>query len=123
MNFFDNWFVQAIIVEFALKIFHLIIVWLKNNFNNSNVDKPPQNLYSKRNIKKQFSICFWISSLLCAFSMIYMYNSTQNRDFQFLICLIGIVAFFCFLLILGAFDVAIDYMPNETINKEQNKTK
>ena len=109
MDLLNNWLVQVFIGNIAWIVFCKIIKWLhlklKSSNKSSNIN---EKKFSKRFINKQFKICFFLSSLL-TISLIIMFVNELQKQFVALFIFLGFILFFCFLLMISAFEESLEH--------------
>ena len=118
MNLLNNWLIQAIIGNIVWFILCKIVKWFRNNSKKQKVEIIKDKSYSKSLIQKQFHICFWVSSCLSILIIIILINHLQNK-IPTLFLFFVIINFWCYILMLGAFDVSLDYVPNDKLKPKQ----
>jgi hypothetical protein len=109
MDLLNNWLVQVFIGNIAWITLCKIIKWLRIQLNSS-VTKTyqPERKFTEQFINKQFKICFFLSSVL-TISLIIMFVNELQKQFVALFIFLGIILFFCFLLMISAFEEALEH--------------
>lgn len=118
MNIFDNWLFQSLVSNLVWILILAIVKWFRNR-PKQEFAKPINNTeYSKTLVKNQFNICFYLSSFLTIILAVLLANNLQFK-YQFLFVFTIVILFLCYVLMLGAFEAAFKYMPDDKFNKKK----
>jgi len=115
MDLLNNWLIQAIIGNLVWLILAKIFKWFRDNSQIKNKEIINDKEYSKILVKKQFSVCFWIASISTIILLVILLNQLQNK-YSFLFVFLIIIVFWCYILMLGAFEASFKYMPDDKFN-------
>ena len=117
MNLLNNWLFQSIISNLIWVIILAIVKWIRSMSKKEKAEIINDKIYSKKLVKNQFNICFYLSSFLTIILFVLIANNLQIRfQFLFIFAIFGI--FFCYILMLGAFEASLEYMPDDKFKKK-----
>lgn len=117
MDIFNNWLFQSIFSNFIWAIIVIIIKWFHSTPKKEKLEIEKDKDYSKRLVKNQFNICFWISSVSTILITIIVSNNFQD-NIPFLFTFLIIAVFWCYIFMLGSFEAALKYMPDDKFKKK-----
>ena len=106
MNIFDNWLIQAIVGN----IVWIVLCRLVKCFFTVQPYTPsnnPADIYPKTLVKKQFYTCCRVSSVATITLIVLLFNNLY-KQYESLCILLMITIFFCYILMAGAFDAALN---------------